>query len=269
MNSARYLNGAAAGDSLWSDNQGMGAVNLGLALDGTPAFCATKSPPTNSPLLAKSEPSAVSSAILPSLFASPWPGLMPPAAPPATPTTTISISPSPSAATPTKATFSMALSQSQAAQPIPKTTPKAYFFLPAFAELCRHRHCGQHQFRWCSQRRTGAGSGFCARIYNGTSANSSGYRSPIALISAESCTPTNGAADPGETLTLAVNLQNFGLRWTQRISLPHSFPVKGSWARAVLRTTASSLLAAPLSLAISVSPSAPLAATSSPHIPTN
>jgi hypothetical protein len=36
MNSARYLNGVWAGDSLWSNNQGMGAVNLGFALDGTP-----------------------------------------------------------------------------------------------------------------------------------------------------------------------------------------------------------------------------------------
>jgi PKD repeat protein len=35
MNSARYLNGSGANDSLWSNNQGMGEVNLGTALDGT------------------------------------------------------------------------------------------------------------------------------------------------------------------------------------------------------------------------------------------
>ncbi len=35
MNSARYLDGASANDSLWSEKQGMGEVNLGLAFDGT------------------------------------------------------------------------------------------------------------------------------------------------------------------------------------------------------------------------------------------
>jgi PKD repeat protein len=35
MNSTRYLNGSGANDSLWSNNQGMGEVNLGMALDGT------------------------------------------------------------------------------------------------------------------------------------------------------------------------------------------------------------------------------------------
>jgi hypothetical protein len=36
INSARYLAGAGAGDSLWSTNQGMGALNLAMALDGVP-----------------------------------------------------------------------------------------------------------------------------------------------------------------------------------------------------------------------------------------
>jgi hypothetical protein len=34
MNSARYLTGASANDSLWSANQGMGEMNLGTAFDG-------------------------------------------------------------------------------------------------------------------------------------------------------------------------------------------------------------------------------------------
>ncbi len=34
MNSARYLNGAGANDSLWSPSQGMGEMNLGTAFDG-------------------------------------------------------------------------------------------------------------------------------------------------------------------------------------------------------------------------------------------
>jgi hypothetical protein len=36
MNSARYMTGATADDTLWSVNQGMGEMDLGAALDGTP-----------------------------------------------------------------------------------------------------------------------------------------------------------------------------------------------------------------------------------------
>jgi hypothetical protein len=34
MNSARYVTGAGANDKLWSNNQGMGALDLGMAFDG-------------------------------------------------------------------------------------------------------------------------------------------------------------------------------------------------------------------------------------------
>jgi len=36
MNSARYMTGPGANDSLWSENQGMGEMNLGMAFDGSP-----------------------------------------------------------------------------------------------------------------------------------------------------------------------------------------------------------------------------------------
>jgi subtilisin-like proprotein convertase family protein len=36
INSARYLNGDGANDTLWSTSQGMGALNLGMAFDGVP-----------------------------------------------------------------------------------------------------------------------------------------------------------------------------------------------------------------------------------------
>jgi hypothetical protein len=36
MNSARYMNGYAANDTLWSDSQGMGEMNLGFGFDGVP-----------------------------------------------------------------------------------------------------------------------------------------------------------------------------------------------------------------------------------------
>jgi len=36
INSARYLTGPGANDTLWSDNQGMGELDLGMAFDGAP-----------------------------------------------------------------------------------------------------------------------------------------------------------------------------------------------------------------------------------------
>jgi hypothetical protein len=36
MNSARYMTGPGAADTLWSDNQGMGEMDLGMAFDGAP-----------------------------------------------------------------------------------------------------------------------------------------------------------------------------------------------------------------------------------------
>src|SRR5262249_1820300 len=38
MNSARYMTGASANDSLWSNNQGMGEMNLGTAFDGVTRY---------------------------------------------------------------------------------------------------------------------------------------------------------------------------------------------------------------------------------------
>ncbi|HLL56098.1 MAG TPA: S8 family serine peptidase, partial [Myxococcaceae bacterium] len=36
MNSARYMTGTGANDNLWSNSQGMGSVDMGMAFDGTP-----------------------------------------------------------------------------------------------------------------------------------------------------------------------------------------------------------------------------------------
>ncbi|HXS68765.1 MAG TPA: S8 family serine peptidase, partial [Candidatus Polarisedimenticolia bacterium] len=44
MNSARYLTGVSANDTLWSPSQGMGEVNLGTAFDGVPRFLRDQTP---------------------------------------------------------------------------------------------------------------------------------------------------------------------------------------------------------------------------------
>ena len=42
MNSARYMTGSGANDTLWSNNQGMGLMDLGMAFDGMPRPAATR-----------------------------------------------------------------------------------------------------------------------------------------------------------------------------------------------------------------------------------
>jgi hypothetical protein len=44
MNSARYMTGSGANDTLWSNNQGMGLMDLGMALDGTPRMLDDQNP---------------------------------------------------------------------------------------------------------------------------------------------------------------------------------------------------------------------------------
>lgn len=44
MNSARYMTGSRANDTLWSDTQGMGEMNLGMAFDGTPRVLRDEAP---------------------------------------------------------------------------------------------------------------------------------------------------------------------------------------------------------------------------------
>ncbi len=44
MNSAHYMTGASANDTLWSTNQGMGLMDLGMAFDGTPRVLDDENP---------------------------------------------------------------------------------------------------------------------------------------------------------------------------------------------------------------------------------
>jgi hypothetical protein len=44
MNSARYMTGPGADDTLWSDSQGMGEMDLGMAFDGTPRILRDEAP---------------------------------------------------------------------------------------------------------------------------------------------------------------------------------------------------------------------------------
>jgi PKD repeat protein len=212
MNSARYLNGAGANDSLWSNNQGMGAVNLGFALDGAPRilrdeisadkFTATGQKRTFTGIISDpSKPFRVTVA---------WTD-----APGSTTgnayNNDLDLTVTVGGSTYKGNVFNGPLSVTGGSADSQNNTESV--FLPAGA-------CGSFVVTVTAANINSDGvpneeppldQDFALVIYNGTSAAVPVIAPQSALISAESCTPTNGAADPGETLTLAVNLQNVGL----------------------------------------------------------
>jgi PKD repeat protein len=212
MNAARYLNGVSANDSLWSDNQGMGAVNLGFALDGAPRilrdeisadkFTATGQKRTFTGIISDpSRPFRVTLA---------WTD-----APGSTSgnayNNDLDLTVSVGGSTYKGNVFNGALSVTGGSAD-PQNNIESVF-LPAGV-------CGSFVVTVTAANINSDGvpneepvldQDFALVIYNGTTAAVPVIAPQSALISAESCTPTNGAADPGETLTLAVNLQNLGL----------------------------------------------------------
>jgi PKD repeat protein len=212
MNSTRYLNGVSANDSLWSNNQGMGAVNLGLALDGTPRilrdqisgdkFTATGQKRSFTGIISDpSKPLRVTLA---------WTD-----APGSTVgnayNNDLDLTVTAGGFTYKGNVFNGALSVTGGSADSQNNTESV--FLPAGV-------CGSFVVTVTAANINSDGvpneepdldQDFALVVYNGTTSDVPVIAPQSALISAESCTPTNGAADPGETLTLAVNLQNLGL----------------------------------------------------------
>ena len=212
MNSARYLNGVGTGDSLWSNNQGMGAVNLGFALDGAarilrdevPAdkFTATGQKQTFTGIVRDpSKPFRV----------------------------TLAWTDAPGSTTGNAYNNDLDLTVT-----VGGVTYKGNVFNGAFsvpggsADSLNNAEsvfipagvCGSFVVTVTAANINSDGvpneepdldQDFALVIYNGTAATVPVIAPQSILISSESCVPTNGAADPGETLTMAVNLQNLGL----------------------------------------------------------
>ncbi len=212
INSARYLDGAAAGDSLWSTNQGMGAVNLGFALDGSSRilrdeasadkFTATGQKRTFSGFISDaSRPFRVTLA---------WTD-----APGSTTgdayNNDLDLTVTVDGVTYKGNVFNGAFSAPGGSADYQNNAESV--FLPPGV-------CGSFVVTVTAANINSDGvpnedpeldQDFALVIYNATTATVPVIVPQSAAISAESCTPTNGAADPGETLTLAVNLQNLGI----------------------------------------------------------
>ena len=212
VNSARYLNGAGADDSLWSNNQGMGAVNLGFALDSTPRilrdeisadkFTATGQKRTFTGIIADPlKPFRVTLA---------WTD-----APGSTSgnayNNDLDLAVTVGGTTYKGNVFNGAVSAPGGTADSQNNAESV--FIPAGV-------CGSFVVTVTAANINSDGvpneepaldQDFALIIYNGTTATVPVIGPQSVLVSAESCTPTNGAPDPGETLALAVSLQNLGL----------------------------------------------------------
>ena len=86
MNSARYMTGAGANDNLYSNNQGMGLMDLGMAFDGTPRLLDDQDPANLFTATGQTRTfTGVGGGLQPSPSASPWRGRTRRAPPPAAP----------------------------------------------------------------------------------------------------------------------------------------------------------------------------------------
>jgi PKD repeat protein len=212
MNSARYLNGAWANDSLWSNNQGMGAVNLALALDGTPRILrdevsADKFTGTGQKRTFAGFVSDPSKPFRVTLAWTDAPGSTSGNAYNNDLDLTVTIGGS----TYKGNVFNGAFSVTGGSADSQNNTESV--FLPAGV-------CGSFIVTVTAANINSDGvpneepsldQDFALVVYNATNAAVPVIAPQSAMISAESCTPTNGAADPGETVTMAVNLLNLGV----------------------------------------------------------
>jgi PKD repeat protein len=212
MNSARYLNGAWANDSLWSDNQGMGAVNLSFALDGIPRILrdevsADKFTATGQQRTFVGVVSDPSKPFRVTLAWTDAPGSTSGNAYNNDLDLTVTIGGSTYKGNVFNGAFSVAGGSADS------QNNTESIFLPAGV-------CGSFVVTVTAANINSDGvpneepaldQDFALVIYNATNAAVPIIAPESALISAESCAPTNGAADPGETVTMAVNLQNLGL----------------------------------------------------------
>jgi len=212
MNSARYMTGSGANDSLWSNNQGMGELDLGMAFDGTPRILRDE--------LAADKFTATGQT--------------------RTFTGTISDSSKPFRVTlawtdaPGSTTASKALNNDlDLTVTVGGATYRGNVFNGAYSVTgggADHQNNVESVF--LAAGTTGnftvtitaaninsdgvpgdadpLNQDFALVIYNGASTDAPSIVADTTALVAESCTPTNGAIDPGETVTVSFSLKNVG-----------------------------------------------------------
>ena len=209
MNSARYMTGVGANDTLPSNNQGMGEINLNSYFD---IFATAHSFHDQVPadtFTASGQQRIITGTVsdIRSRFASRWPGPTRPGRPRATPSSTTSTSKSRSAAIPTRAMSSAARSPPPAASRTLATTSRASSFRPESAARSSSRsRPPTSPATACPATRNPLDQDFALVAYNVTEAPLPVISGGATRITAESCSPANNAIDPGETVTVNFDL---------------------------------------------------------------
>ncbi len=211
MNSARYMTGLLANDSLWSNEQGFGEMNLGTAFDGTPrilrdelaADLFTASGQT------RTFTGMVSDTNKPFRVTISWTD-----APGSTTgnsyNNNLDLAVTVNGSTYKGNVFSGAFSTTGGTADVKDNSESV--FLPAGASGTFIVTVTGTSINSIGVPNSGnqLEQDFALVVYNGVSETVPILQSAGSTLAAESCSPTNGAVDPGETVTMNFSLQNVG-----------------------------------------------------------
>ncbi len=249
INSARYLSGAGAGDTLWSGGQGMGLLDLGTAFDGVPRI--VKDERSADRFTASGQTRAVA-------------GNIADGSKPFRVTLAWTDAPGPTSGAAYKNdldlvvtvggrsykgnVFSGAASLTGGVADGKNNAESV--FLPAgvsggFAITVNGTNINSQ----ADPAVAGNNQDYALVVYNGDEAVQPVLSAEAASVVAENCLPPNGALDPGEVVTVSLGLQNVGTRNTDdlvatlratggvlRPSAPQTYGVLAAGGASVART---------------------------------
>ncbi len=218
MNSARYMTGQFAGDTLWSETQGMGEMNLGAAFDGTPrilrdqvaADLFTASGQT------RTFTGTIAATNLPFRVTAAWtdaPGSTTGSALNNDLDLTVTVGGN----TYKGNVFGGAYSTTGGAADTMNNVESV--FLPAGVSgnfVVTVTGAGINSIG-VPNGNSALEQDFALVVYNGSEAATPVLINAGSTLTAESCMPTNGAIDPGETVTVTLELQNMGTLGTTNL----------------------------------------------------
>jgi len=211
MNSARYLNGNSAGGTLWSDSQGLGEADLGVAFDGTARILRDQLPADRFTASGQSRT---------------FTGTIPDPTKPFRVTLAWTDAPGNTVGNAYNNDLDLTVSAGgksylgnvfQGSQSATGGSPDTRnnvesVFLPAglSGSFVVQVIATDINSDGVPNNSDPLDQDFALVVYNATAATGPVISSAGSVLLAESCSPTNGAVDPGETVTMSFSLQNLG-----------------------------------------------------------
>ncbi len=211
MNAARYLTGVGANDTLWSDSQGMGEMDLGLAFDGVPRVLRDEAP---ADLLTASGQTRVFTGVI---------------SDPSKPfRVTLAWTDAPGSTIGSAYNNDLDLTVTVQGNTYRGNVFSGAFSVPGGSPDTRNNvenvflpagTAGNYVVKVIGANINSDGvpgnnyaadQDFALVIYNANATVAPVVTGAGMTLLAESCSPTNGVVDPGETVTLALSLQNIG-----------------------------------------------------------